>query len=181
MNTWLRPCAITMVAFLLAGCFEITARHDINLYGDSDNGIYRIRFDNFTYSMISSDQGWSDFMGNLRRFSNPRIRNSGDYVYIEDTSGLSAMEHFYDDYRCSRNADGRTADCRYVFNFSDGNNAPGWKINWEVSLRPDTRVISSNHHRERTQSGYRHLYWNYEYSRHTGGRVDFTVRVPVAR
>lgn len=180
MRSKLKTVLVLASITLLAGCFQIEVYHKLERYGNSDRGGWRVAMDDAMYALFAASDEFSTFMNEARGFSNPTVHSSGGTTYIEDLSGRASMEHIYDDYSCS--PDPRSS--RYViceFSASDtGLDFAGWDVDWTVELEPDMQMVSSNHHRTRTENGRVQYLWYFDGNRVSSYDITYRVRTPRA-
>ncbi len=170
---------LALTCSLLTGCINIEGVHTLHRYGETDSGAYRLSMSRVTYALMTSDRTHSDMVQRLQRFSRPTTRFDAERAYLEDTSAGAAMEHMYDDYRCTLSVVAGYVDCHFSFSL-DAGATPGWSLDWTVVLQADMKLISSNHHRTRRADGRDHLIGYFDGNRVSSATVDFTVRVPRA-
>jgi hypothetical protein len=174
----LRLALVLTGCALLSSCFQIQAVHVLHYYGENDTGGYRIGFKSAMYSMLTQNGKLNEILQSLRRWSRPSVRNEGDDVYVEDTTGQASMENFYDTHTCRR-VSLDFSECHFSFTVPpDIGQLVGWSVDWEVVLQPDMTVLSSNHQRIRQVDGLEHLIWFFDGNRDSNASVDFVVRVP---
>lgn len=172
------------LTLVLSGCFEFRVFHVLNYYGNTDEGGYSLLFSDDLLLLAGEDEA-RNLINNTRRdlsdMSNPTTRYDSQGIYIEDLSGNAAMEHMYDSYNCDRStiSNGRI-NCRFVFHNDEDLYFPDWIVDWTVVLKPDMRIVRSNHHRQRTENGYRQLTWYFDGDIVSEVDIDFTVNVPIA-
>jgi hypothetical protein len=161
----------------LTGCFQTEVYHKLENHGNSDHGGYRISMAPSVYMMLVSDDGFSEAMNSLRRFSNPQVSTKGGVTSIEDISGNASMEHFYDQVECVKDPRSfRHAKCTYRWTLTDADYY-GWSVNWVVALERDMTVLSGNYNRTRQENGAKQLIWLFDGNHTSSAKVEFTVRV----
>jgi hypothetical protein len=163
---------------LLSGCFRLKGAHVVNHYGNSDSGGYSLFISN---SLIASNpEAVKELRDKLQGMSNPRTIYEDDGVYLQDVSGDASMEYFYDNYNCDEATIryGRI-QCTFSMN-SDNLTFTDWLVNWKVFLPSDVKVLSSNHHRVRTEEGITELIWYFDGDVTSSMDIKFTVSVPIA-
>jgi hypothetical protein len=165
---------------LLCGCFHIEVFHKLDRYGNSDSGGWRMWMDDLMYAAFAASDDFDAFLAQAREFSNPTIRSSGGNTYIEDVSGRASMEHIYDNYSCDPDPN----SSRYViceFSASDtGLDFPDWNVDWTIELEPGMQMLSSNHHRTRTENGRVQYLWYFDGDRVSAYNIHYRVRTPRA-
>jgi hypothetical protein len=177
----LRVSVLLVACWLLTGCFQLEGVHVLHHYGENDTGSYRIAMSAGVYKALTEETKFSEIIGNLKKWSRPTTRRSGDTVYLEDNTGNASMEAFYQTSDCKAATMRGFDDCHFAFKIPDElGKETGWSIDWEVVLQPDMKLISSNHQRKRRTDGLDHLVWYFDGNRDNNASIDFVVRVPVA-
>lgn len=179
MRNNLKATFIVATLVSLCGC-DVEVYHQLDRYGNSDSGAYRISMTDELYLTYMLTSDYDNFIGQAREFSNPVVRSSGGTTFIEDLSGTASMEHIYDDYDCQ---DDPTSSRYVICEFTAAATElyqPGWSIAWTVQLEPDMRMVSSNHHRTRTENGRAQYIWYFDGDRVSAFDVRFRVRTPRA-
>ena len=177
----LRVLVLAIVCCMLTGCFQLEGIHVLHDFGENDTGSYRISMSRQDYKALTEEAKFSEIMGDLKKFSRPTARQSGDTVYLEDNTGNASMEHFYETYGCKAAPVRGFDDCHFGFSITEEmGREKGWSIDWEVVMQPDMKLVASNHQRIRRTDGRDHLIWYFDGNRDSNASIDFTVRVPLA-